>query len=274
MTYDNYNCAVRLKTTGTWNLHSRFPDIDDLDFFILLSSNTGILGNAGQLHHSAGATYQDALARWRVGQGLPCVSIDLARIKSVATQEDMAKLASMRTRMAKLGHMWLDEHVIEDLVETAILNPHPQIIVGVNGGPGVHWDSDSPSQLGRDARFIALRYRQQKQHSSGAQDQGNADLLANQLAEAGSRAEAERLVGEAIARKLTDIFAIPMEDVDMMKAPTEYGVDSLVAVELRNMLMHQVGSGVASFAILQSASLAKLVVEATAKSRHVNAGLQ
>ncbi|KAL8954648.1 MAG: hypothetical protein Q9183_007000, partial [Haloplaca sp. 2 TL-2023] len=119
MSYDDYNSAIQPKVAGTWNLHSRFPNTDDLDFFILLSANTGILGNAGQSHHSAGATYQDALARWRVSQGLPCVSMDLARIKSVATEEDTAKLASMRTRMAKLGHMWLDEHVIEDLVETA-----------------------------------------------------------------------------------------------------------------------------------------------------------
>jgi len=41
----------------------------------------------------------------------------------------------------------------------------------------------------------------------------------------------------------------------MAKAPGFYGVDSLVAVELKNMLTHKVGSEVSSFKIMQSGSL-------------------
>lgn len=274
MSIQDYNSAILPKVTGTWNLHSQFPHANELDFFILLSSNVGILGNASQANHTAGGTYQDALARWRVAHGLPCVSIDLATIKSVGIQGDVAETAGVRARMAKLGHIWLDEDVVGDLLESAILNPNPQIIAGINGGPGVHWDGDSSSQLGRDARFIALRYRQQKQQQNGSKNRSDDDSLANQLAEASSRSEAERLVGDAIAGKLADIFTIPVEDIDMMKAPTEYGVDSLVAVELRNMLTHKVGSEVASFGIMQSASLGELAREAAAKSRHVNSELQ
>ncbi|KAL8737325.1 MAG: hypothetical protein Q9181_001781 [Wetmoreana brouardii] len=274
MSLREYNSAILPNISGTWNLHCQFPHTDEIDFFILLSSNTGILGNAGQASHTVVHTYQDALARWRVARGLPCVSIDLTMVKSVGTQKGMAEAAGMKARMAKLGHSWLDEYVMGDVLESAILQPHPQIIVGINGGPGVHWDGDSPSQLGRDARFTALQHGQQKQQQNGNRNRADDDSLIIQLAEAGTRAEAEVLVGEAIAQKLTDIFAIPMEDVDMTKAPTEYGVDSLVAVELRNMLIHQVGSEVASFDILQGVSLGKLAIEATAKSRHVNSELQ
>lgn len=68
-------------------------------------------------------------------------------------------------------------------------------------------------------------------------------------------------MGDATARKLADIFTISVDDIDMMKAPTDYGVDSLVAVELRNMLPHKVGSEFASFSIMQSASLGQLASE-------------
>lgn len=48
-------------------------------------------------------------------------------------------------------------------LESAILNPDPKssqaLMADINGGPGVHRDGDSSSQLGRDAPFIALRYR-------------------------------------------------------------------------------------------------------------------
>ncbi|KAL9639611.1 MAG: hypothetical protein Q9204_001021 [Flavoplaca sp. TL-2023a] len=274
MSFQDYNSAIVPNISGTWNIHCQFPVAHELDFFVLLSSNIGILGNAGQASHAAGQSYRDAFARWRVARGLPCVSIDLPMVKSFGTQEDMAEEAGMRGRMAKLGHSWLDEYVMGDVLESAILQPRSQIIIGINGGPGPHWDGDSPSQLGRDARFIALQYGRQKRQQNGKRNRGDDNALINQLAEATSRAEAEVLVGEAMGRKLSDIFAIPMDDVDMTKAPTEYGVDSLVAVELRNMLMHQVGSEVASFDILQSASLGKLAIEATAKSRHVSSELQ
>ncbi|KAL8994704.1 MAG: hypothetical protein Q9169_005389 [Polycauliona sp. 2 TL-2023] len=268
MSMQHYTCATSPYLGGTRNLHAYFPRADELDFFILLSSNAGILGSAGQAGHTAGVAYQDALAQWRGGRGLPCVSIDLGPVKTIGGGKEVV---GAQARMAKLGNMWMDEDAVGDVLESAILKPQAQIMVGINGGPGWHWDGEGASQLGRDARFMGLRYRQQKQQQTGKRD-GSEDgfVLANQLAEANSRSEAERLVGEAIGRKLTEIFGIPTEEMDISKAPTEYGVDSLVAVELRNMLMHQVGSEVASFSILQSVSLGELAKTAAGKSRHIN----
>jgi acyl carrier protein len=51
---------------------------------------------------------------------------------------------------------------------------------------------------------------------------------------------------------------IPMEEVIDSKSMADYGVDSLVAVELRNMLAVQVGAEVSIFDIMQSSSLATL----------------
>lgn len=188
----------------------------------------------------------------------------------------MAETAGVWARMAKLGHMSLEEDVVHDLLASAILTPFAgQVVAGINGGPGVHWDRDSASQLGRDARFTALRYRQQHQQQQyGNPKSGDGDSLATRLAEATSRNEAERLVAAAIAQKLADIFTIPVEDIDVANAPGYYGVDSLVAVELRNMLTHKVGSEVSSFGIMQSTSLRDLAKEAAAKSRHVSSELQ
>lgn len=154
MTIDDYKTAILPKVNGTWNLHSQFLHVDDLDFFVILSSTVGTLGNASQSNYAAGGTYQDALARWRVGRGLPCVSIDLAAVKSVGY---VAETAGVRNRMARLGHMSLDEDVVLKLIESAILRPHDgQSVAGINVGPGGHWNQDSSSQLGRDARFWAV----------------------------------------------------------------------------------------------------------------------
>lgn len=273
MTIDDYTAAVLPKVAGTWNLHSKFQQSGDLDFFVIFSSNVGILGNASQSNYAAGGSFQDALARWRVARGLPCVSIDLAAVKSVGF---VAETAGVWARMAKLGHMSLEEDTVLSLVELAVLEPSAtQIVAGINGGPGVHWDRESSSQLGRDARFTALRFRQQQRQSGSKTggETGGGQALASRLAEANSRSEVERLVSQAMAQWLANIFTVPIDDIDMTKPPGSYGIDSLVAVELRNMLTRQVGAEVSSFSIMQSASLAALASEAAAKSGHVDASL-
>ena len=273
MTIDNYKATILPKVAGTWNLHSRFQQSGDLDFFVILSSITGILGNASETNYAAAGSYQDALAHWRVAHGLPCVSIDLSTVKSVGI---VAETAGMRARMAKLGNASLEEDTVLRLVELAILNPSAtQIVAGINGAPGMHWDRESASQLGRDARFTALRFRQQQQPSGSKKgdETTGGQTLASRLAEANTRSEVERLVSQAMAQWLANIFTVPVDDIDMTKSPGASGIDSLVAVELRNMLTRQIGAEVSSYSIMQSASLAALASDMAAKSGLIDASV-
>lgn len=80
---------------------------------------------------------------------------------------------------------------------------------------------------------------------------------------------AKRLVGEAIATKLGEIFMIATEEIDIDQPPASFGVDSLVVVELRNMLMLRAAADMPIFNILQSASLATLVGDVVAKCAYL-----
>lgn len=267
MTLSAWRSAVLPKVTATWNLHSHFSNVSDLDFFLILSSNVGTLGNASQSNYAAGGTYQDAFAHWRVNHGLPCVSIDLPAVKSVGY---VAETAGVGARMARLGHMVLDEELVLKLVESAILSPFDaQNIAGLNVGPGTHWNHESSSQLGRDARFWGLQYRQQRERNDATAGRESTGSLPASLAAVSQAAEADRLVAQAVAQKLADVFSIPTDDVDMTQSPGAHGVDSLVAVELRNLFRHQVGAEISSFEIMQSVSLAGLASLAASKSEIV-----
>jgi hypothetical protein len=89
------------------------------------------------------------------------------------------------------------------------------------------------------------------------------------LVAASSAAEAVDLVGVAIAAKLSDIFMLPVDDIDLTNKPAHFGIDSLVSVELRNMLLQHAGAEVSIFGIMQSPSLAALAADVAAKSTHV-----
>ncbi|RMZ82271.1 hypothetical protein DV738_g1896, partial [Chaetothyriales sp. CBS 135597] len=244
MSWDDWQICVQPKVKGTFNLHNEFSQPGTLDFFVMLSSLSGILGFASQANYAAAGAYQDALARWRQAHGLPGVSLDLGAVKGVGYVAETAGVAD-RMRNANETVMLAEDTVLRTL-QAAILHPreHPQILLGLNSGPGVQWEQQGRSQMGHDARYLAL--------SQGSQ------ALAGKLAQAESRDTAERLVVEVIAAKLASIFMIPPDEIDLAKPPALYGVDSLVAVELRNMLVLQAAAEVSIFSILQSASLAVL----------------
>ncbi|KUI71344.1 Lovastatin diketide synthase LovF [Cytospora mali] len=266
MTLENFKAAIVPKVHGTWNLHQKFDKAGDLDFFVILSSAVGVAGNASQSNYAAAGSYEDALARWRVAHGLPCVSIDLGAVKAIGVA---AETAGVLGRLGRIGFLPMSEEQVLAVLGSAIVEPHaPQVVVGLNTGPGKHWDSDGESQLGRDARFAALRAHDGRQKGNADAKPGG-DSLASKLAASSSLEEAGELVGVAIAEKLSDIFMIPVDDIDMANKPAQYGIDSLVAVELRNMLLQKAAAEISIFGIMQNASLAALAADVAAKSAHV-----
>lgn len=274
MTLDDWQTATGPKVAASWNLHSHFAQQGTLDFYVMLSSLSGIFGWASQANYAAGGSYQDALARWRCAQGLPAVALDLGMVKGVGyVAEDLAVLNRVRKSGQSLA---LSDDDVINAVGTAIIKPleQGQVLLGLNCGPGPQWDPSSKSSMGRDGRFLPLRYRQPS-GASGPANTGdgdaNAQPLAVRLQQAGSTDEAGSLISDAICRTLADIFMIPATEIDLTKPLALYGVDSLVAVELRNMLMLQAAADVSIFTILQSVSLAALAADTVAKSVHVAA---
>ncbi|KAL4865188.1 hypothetical protein BDV12DRAFT_200380 [Aspergillus spectabilis] len=270
MTLADWRAGLAPKLYGTWNLHTEFCAPDSLDFFVMLSSVSGVMGIASQANYAAGGSYEDAMARWRQSRGLPGVAIDLGPISDIGYVSTSAKVAERLRRDGDFA--MLDEAIVLRALNAAVLHPlsahsRSQIIVGLNSSPGPQWDAKGRSQLGRDARFTPLRPPSSKA-SAGPSDSESTGTLAAQLSSlAGDRRAATELIGAAIATKLAEIFMTPVSEIDLGKPPAHFGVDSLVAVELRNMLVLQAAADVSIFDILQTGSLESLAGLVAEKSR-------
>lgn len=69
--------------------------------------------------------------------------------------------------------------------------------------------------------------------------------------------------------KVARILGMPVEDIDASKPMHSYGVDSLVAVEVRNWFLKEMKADVAVFDITGSGSISDLSVVVTGKSQFV-----
>ena len=277
MTVDNHNAALAPKVQGSWNLHQYFASPDELDFYITLSSLIGVVGFASQSNYSAGGAFQDALARHRVEKGLPGVSIDLGIVKSVGylAEDEASKTIDALQRH---GFTSLSEDAILAAINSAITTPYAgALALGLNTGPTT---TANDSALARDLRFACLAHQETTNPNPTAQPTAAASAgndLASRLAASRTLDEATAHVVDAVARKLSDIFMLAADESEAAAAAgrslAEYGVDSLVAVELRNMLALKAGAEMSIFEIMQCGSVGALGREVAGRSRFVGEGL-
>ncbi|CAJ2514336.1 Uu.00g024550.m01.CDS01 [Anthostomella pinea] len=262
MTYDQWKRTVLPKVVGTTNLDKHLPP--DMAFFILLSSVTGVAGHLSQANYSAGNTFQDAFARHRVARGKPAISIDLSAVTDAGVVTDDA---AAKKRIEALGSKSIPVQAVLNVLEKAIqrrpVAPEAAQVI-VNLKP---WSELAPDATVRlDRRFGTLRLglrRADGALAAGALESQNLSpsvMLAQALSQAQANGkDAAGEMGEAVARalatRLSTIFNINADEIDLGLPLTTYGVDSLVAVELRNWLAAAGGVKISIFEILQAASL-------------------
>ncbi|KAF1993246.1 putative polyketide synthase [Amniculicola lignicola CBS 123094] len=269
MDYTQWQTATRPKVIGTQNLHAQFGA--SLDFFVMLSSATGVLGNTSQANYAAGGTFQDAFARSLNSKGLPAVSIDLGMVKAVGY---VAETKGVAERLAKIGYRPLEEEEVLRIIEAAIRDPlRPQRSCQVITGLAQYEKTDDIAWR-EELRFSGLR--RQISFSAVRSDDisKNANSFSDLLSNSVSLREAVSHVTDAICAKLSEMFMIALAEIDTAQQLAKYGVDSLVAVELRNWLVSRMQTEVSIFDILQSASLVGLAEKVASKSKYVvKAGL-
>ena len=100
---------------------------------------------------------------------------------------------------------------------------------------------------------------------SNGKDPFHQDLK-TQLAAATTSAEAASVVSQALRMKLSKMLGVGYEQIELQSRVESYGVDSLVAVELRNWLAKEVDADIAVFEILGAATLESVGTVAAAKT--------
>ncbi len=255
MSYKQWDLTVRTKIQSSWNLHQLLPP--DVDFFVQLSSLAGIYGNAGQSNYAAGCTFQDALARHRIANGQNAVSLDLGWMSSIgiiAETEEYQKNREVQADMGRietaefcsLMNMYCDPH------RSKSSRSKSQILVGALTPADLLAQNLEPPEVLMRPLFSSFSQARDVVQSSSSADSINYAVLFRQTELIEERAQ---VVVDALAHKLARALSISAEDVDVDKHLPAFGVDSLVAVELRNWIGKDFGADVAVFDLMGSTTV-------------------
>ncbi|KAI1846403.1 hypothetical protein JX266_007608 [Neoarthrinium moseri] len=261
MTFEEYSQVVRSKVNGAWNLHNALLDTR-LDFFIMLSSVAGIVGNRGQAAYAAANTFLDALMHHRLNQGLVATSLDLTAIEDVGY---LAENTERQTQVLKTlsGNTMVESEVLT-LVELSI-NGMVQAHCGGQCVTGLDFSVAPGADLpyyASDGRFSHLRDAALDKRSCNDMLNGVASLsISQKLQRAQSVSECVEIVTAGLCDKLGAILMIPNELMLTQKASVSVaalGLDSLNAIELRNWIAKELLAHLQVLELLMSRSLVDL----------------
>lgn len=268
MTLDDWNAVTKAKVQGSWNLHSLLPS--KMDFFILASSMTGILGQATQINYAAGNTFQDALAKYRISIGEKAVSLDLGIIGTgvglLADRDDLIKRLSstgLYAPMTESEILGLFEYFCDPCLDSSQLPA--QVAAGIVP-PSLHASRDIESP----ATFHQPLWRHTLDNSGDANRNEDSSLDTSQdsdnntrtihaaLTQAPSSTQIREIITNALVDRFCRLTLIPHNKLDLDKPLHAAGADSLTAVDLRSWVVKEVGVDVPVFDILGDMSIAAL----------------
>jgi NAD(P)-dependent dehydrogenase (short-subunit alcohol dehydrogenase family) len=287
MTLDEWNGATEPKVQGTLNLHQASAGID-MDFFVIFSSISGIVGQPGQANYAGANTFLDAFAQYSASLGRRIASVDIGAIEDIGV---ISNNEGLRRAMKATGAYMIKETELLDAIWAAMSlcstasessEGNASNLIRQNGLPTITArnnfvlglastvplnSSKSRALWKKDLRMAAYR---NISTTEGASD-SSSDALKGFLAEARhdaailKSADTPAFLAHEMGKKLFSLVLRAEEEIQTSVALSDLGMDSLVAIEMRSWWRQTFGFEISVLELLGMGSLDALGAHATEK---------
>lgn len=244
------------KIQGGQNLHELTLGLP-LDFFVLFSSATTLFGNPGQGSYVAANTWLEALARHRLGLGLPATCVLWGAIGDTGF---LARNSKARESLQKrMGGMALHSSAALDVLECLLAS-------GRSGEAVLDFDWKALERFLPSAgtpKFGELALHVGEADNLEEAQAGDIPRLLAELSDAELLATFVGLLKQEVG----EILRVSPEKIDAARPLHLMGLDSLMSVELLGALESRFGVRLPAMALSESPAIDKLAARLLAQLR-------
>ena len=239
MTYENWQVSTTTKVQGAINLHNALKDTQ-LDFFIMTSSVSGILGTPGQSNYAAANSFLDAIAKYRRSLGQRAVSVILPMVLGIGV---VAENSEIEEALKQKGMYGIDEEHLLEALETAMLiqDSADHLVVGLDPAKlqrSMAATGTTDTFWTEDIRFNHLLSIMTS--SNGGDGDSASQSILSSIRSATSAKGAAGVASEHIVGKLGRMLMLDAEQIDIeSRSIADHGIDSMIGAELRNWIFKE-----------------------------------
>jgi len=223
MSTQDFTKVFDTKAQGAWNLHECTRD-STLDFFVLFSSISAMIGNPGQANYVAGNMALSALSRVRREQGLNSLCIHWGAIGEVGY---LARNAAVEQQLDQTGISPLDPDAALTAMGRLLDKDIAEVTLAqVNW---TRWCKQIPATAAR--LFEQVAPTQDDATEGGSQDSDQWTNL-----RAATAQERHELMVDQLSTQTAHILGLGQHKPDPQQGFADLGMDSMLSVEFRNRL--------------------------------------
>ena len=273
MDIDSWDTAIYPKIEGTWNLHNLLPK--RMDFFILFSSVGGTFGYYGQSNYASANTFLDAFVHYRQNLGLAASVLDIGPVDDVGY---VSRTQAVKETLLATLETLLTEQNFLDTLQLAIARSSPEYApkrqsTSLSGYQNlshiVHalesripiMDPQNSSMWKRDPRMAIYRNIQKASELEGAEATDHMKQFLSTMMSDPDRLD-QKSSADAIAKEVgkcvSNFLMKGDEEIDVSSTLGAAGVDSLVAIEIRNWWKQNLGVDVSVLELMSGGTIEQL----------------
>ncbi|MDZ4344458.1 MAG: beta-ketoacyl synthase N-terminal-like domain-containing protein [Candidatus Binatia bacterium] len=249
------NTVLRPKLIGGWLLHRLLKDAL-LDFFVLFSSAGSLLGQAGQGNYAAANAFLDALAHHRKAQGQPALSINWGAWADLGFA-DTPGGKRLATRLALLGIKNMGAAQALEILKRQLGQGSTQVVA-----VPVDWRQYREFYpAGSEPPLLSQLAGEEVDVPRQADRPGEKRGLTSAALLAAEPGERHQLVQSYLSQQVARVLGLAASKMDPQQPLSNLGLDSLMAVELKNRIAVDLGVKVPVVKFLQGFSVAEAVTQ-------------
>jgi acyl carrier protein len=216
-----------------------------LDFFVLFSSMASVIGGRGQANYTAGCAYLDSLAYYRRARGLPALVVNWGWVGDAGHVAANPEAAERLNRLG-IGAVPLSES-LDNLFELMSSNAVQVAVAQVDWKPLLQITfSSNPARFSDLAGEAAVR-----------ENHANLNSRVRDILESNA-AELPPLLETYIRDHLARAMGSSPSRIDPQQSLLSLGLDSLIAVEVRNRVNADLGINLPLARFMQGATTSTL----------------